>query len=80
VTKERKCWLVGTSTETGASSVVEAVVLGDPVPDDDDGLHYVVRVGSGCGVLHGLPVEKVHFTRLSAEQRLAEVLREDAAK
>lgn len=64
---ERPCWLVGQAPD-GHHEVVEARLVGEPV----DG-HQTVRVGFGCGILHSLPVEKVHLTQEAAEKRFREL-------
>ena len=71
--RSRPCWLVGQDPD-GRCEIVKARLVGNPV----DGAQVVVRVGSGCGVLNTLPVEKVYLSREAAEKRLAEL--EDGRK
>jgi hypothetical protein len=66
--EESPCWLVGTDEETGVSQVVQARLRGSPI----NGMQSV-RVGSGCGVIHTIPRERVYRTQAEANVRLAEL-------
>lgn len=63
--RERDCWLVG-QKESGELEVVKAKAVGDPT----DGIQ-TVRVGAGCGIWHSIPIEKVHWTKESADAKMA---------